>query len=302
MVERKKQMSRDKVSRLVNWGHWFAFFNGFLAMLIGTRYIGSVGYPESFIGWFYLTINSIGHFSFLAFIAYLIFLFPITLLLPYSKILRGFVAFVASICLYALLYDTIIYDDYGIHLSPFAFDLAWQDLNALLHSTSYILTPLAIILLELTVANFIWKRIEKIQKKRWGNRVVMFVVACFISSHLIHIWADAENITEITRFDDAYPVSYPATARSFMESHGLETNANKPIVHATKPRNLSYPIQPMQCSADKPTNMLVISIDSLRTDLVDELTMPFLSQYKLQNQYFSNHFSGGINTVQACFR
>ncbi|WP_350643486.1 DUF3413 domain-containing protein, partial [Psychrobacter sp. HY3-MNA-CIBAN-0198] len=46
-------MTRDKVSRLVNWGHWFAFFNGILAMLIGARYIGSVGYPESVIGWSY---------------------------------------------------------------------------------------------------------------------------------------------------------------------------------------------------------------------------------------------------------
>lgn len=87
MIERKKEMGRDRVSRLVSWGHWFAFFNGFLAMIVGVRYIETVGAPESWIGWGYLAISTLGHFSFLAFIVYLVVLFPITLLLPYSKIL-----------------------------------------------------------------------------------------------------------------------------------------------------------------------------------------------------------------------
>jgi len=302
MIERKKQqMTRDKVSRLVNWGHWFAFFNGILAMLIGARYIGSVGYPETIIGWSYLTISTIGHFTFLAFIGYLIFIFPITLLLPYSKILRGFAAFIASIGLYALLYDTIIYDDYGLHLSPFAFDLAWQDLNALLHSTSYIATPIGIVMLELLAANFLWKRIDKIQKKQWGNKVVLFVGICFVSSHLFHIFADATNMTEVTRFDDTYPVSYPATARSFMENHGIDSTMQITESRNTKSRKLSYPISPMQCTADRSPNMLIISIDSLRADLVDKATMPFLSEYRIKNQRFMNHFSGGTQFDTSMF-
>lgn len=302
MIERKKQqMTRDKVSRLVNWGHWFAFFNGILAMLIGARYIGSVGYPETVIGWAYLSISTIGHFTFLAFIGYLIFIFPITLLLPYSKILRGFAALIASLGLYTLLYDTIIYDDYGIHLSPFAFDLAWQDLNALLHSTSYIVTPIVIVLVELTVANFLWKRIDKIQKKQWGNRVVIFVGVCFVSSHLFHIWADATNMTEVTRFDDAYPVSYPATARSFMENHGIDSSMQSTEARSTTSRKLSYPINPLQCNSDSQPNILFITIDSLRTDMVDSVTMPYLTQYRNQNQRFSNHFSGGTDFDTSMF-
>lgn len=289
MVERKKQMSRDRVSRLINWGHWFAFFNGLLAMIIGTRYLSSVGYPETWYGWIYLTVSTIGQFSFLAFIAYLICLFPLTLILPYSKILRGLAAIIATLSLCILLYDTIVYADYGIHLSPFAFDLAWADLNALLHGTSYIVTPLAIITIELTLANFLWKRIDKLQKLNLGNKVIGFVGICFISSHLIHIWADAADITEITRFDEAYPLSYPATARSFMESHGIDgSSQNNDGV-----RVLSYPTQPLLCQADTQTNVLMIAIDSLRADMVDPKTMPFLYQYMEKNQSFTEHYSGG---------
>ncbi|WP_028764024.1 DUF3413 domain-containing protein [Shewanella colwelliana] len=292
MIERKKEMGRDRVSRLVSWGHWFAFFNGFLAMIVGVRYIETVGAPESWLGWFYLVISTIGHFSFLAFIVYLVLLFPITLILPYSKILRGLAAVAATLSLCVLLYDTLIYDDYGLHLSPFVFDIAWADLNALLQGTSYIVTPIGILILELTAANYLWKRIEKIRKVNCGNKVVAVVGICFISSHLIHIWADAADITEITRLDDAYPLSYPATARSFMESHGIEKSTVAHAPESLQPA-LNYPIAPLQCKPDDQINILIVAIDGFRADLLDPVTMPFLSQFAQQNHQFKHHLSGG---------
>ena len=47
----------DRVSRLVGWGHWFAFFNIIAAMLIGTRYITQSAWPETLLGQFYLASN-----------------------------------------------------------------------------------------------------------------------------------------------------------------------------------------------------------------------------------------------------
>ncbi|WP_412513398.1 DUF3413 domain-containing protein [Shewanella indica] len=295
MVERTKQLGKDRVSRLINWGHWFAFFNGFLAMIVGSRYLESVGYPETWIGWGYLGVSTIGHLSFLAFIVYLVLLFPVTLLLPYSRILRGYAAVVATLGLCIMLYDTIVYDDYGMHLSPFAVDLAWADLNSLLHGTSYIVTPLGILALELTAANFIWKRIEKIQKRNYGNKVVAFIGVCFVSSHLIHIWADAADVTEITRFDDAYPLSYPATARTFMENHGIDGSSSLQVDTET---SFKYPRTPLTCSAEEHPNVLLVAIDSLRADMADEQTMPFFSRYGKQNHAFMNHLSGG-NTYRS---
>ncbi|GIU08072.1 MULTISPECIES: DUF3413 domain-containing protein [unclassified Shewanella] len=292
MVERQKQIGRDRVSRLVSWGHWFAFINGLLAIIVGYRYLDTIGLPESFIGWSYLVISTIGHFSFLAFMVYLVFIFPVTLLLPYSRILRGYAATVATLSLCLLLYDTVIYDDYGLHLSPFVFDLAWADLNALLRGTSYIITPIAILVIELTLANFLWKRIEKIRKRNVGNKVVAVVGICFISSHLIHIWGDAADVTEITHFDDAYPLSYPATAKSLMESYGIEGIQDHR--NQTQPKSsLQYPLSAMQCTADTLPNILVIAVDSLRADLVDKSTMPFLAAYAKQNMNFTKHLSGG---------
>ncbi|QSX28719.1 DUF3413 domain-containing protein [Shewanella cyperi] len=299
MAERKQQLVRDKVSRLVNWGHWFAAFNGLLAIIVGSRYLDTVGYPETLIGWGYLSLSSIGQFSFLAFMVYLLLVFPVTLLLPYSKILRGLAATVATLALCLMLYDTIVYDDYGMHLSPFAFDLAWADLNALLHGTSYIITPLAIIGLELTAANFLWKRIDKLQKRKIGPKVAGFIAVCFISSHLVHIWADAADVKDITRFDDVYPLFYPATAKRFMENHGLDALAED-LPHEQQ-QQLQYPVNPLQCQKEQGAKVLLLAIDSLRADMVTEETMPFLSIYARDNQQFSQHYSGGNQAYSGLF-
>ncbi|OXE28641.1 hypothetical protein CA163_32835, partial [Vibrio parahaemolyticus] len=42
----------ERVSRLVGWGHWFAFFNIVASMLIGTRYIVQSPWPETLLGQF----------------------------------------------------------------------------------------------------------------------------------------------------------------------------------------------------------------------------------------------------------
>ncbi|MBT1445703.1 DUF3413 domain-containing protein [Shewanella sp. JM162201] len=312
MVERKQQLVRDKVSRLVNWGHWFALFNGFLALIVGSRYLDTVGLPESALGWGYLLLASIGQFAFLAFLVYLLTLFPLTLLLPYAKILRGLGAAVATLGLCVLLYDTIIYDDYGVHLSPFAFDVAWADLHALLRGTSYIVTPVAILALELTAANFLWKRMAKLERLGIGSKVATLVGSFFIASHLIHIWGDASAVKDITRYDDAYPLFYPATARSFMESHGLDSGRDVP---AEMPEQvINYPLAPLSCSRDTNTaavnsqpntqrqpNVLIVAIDGLRADMVNAQTMPFLASFSQNSQRFEKHLSGGNQFYSGMF-
>ena len=300
IFEATKRLGRDKVSNLINWGHWFAFVNGLLAIIIGSRYILALGFPDSITSWGYLVLYTVGQFSFLAFIVYLIFLFPTTILLPYSRILRGFAAIVATIGQTILLYDTKIFEVYGIHLSPFAIDLAWTDLNSLFHGYSYLITPIVILAIELTLANYLWKRINKIQTRNYGPKVLAIVGTCFVGSHLIHIWADAANTISITRYDDAYPLSYPATAKTFMEKHGFERKQNT-FSQVGRETSLDYPLAPLQCKAEQHPNILFVSVTSLRKDMLNEATMPFLSQYAKSNINFKHHFSGGSNYDSSVF-
>lgn len=38
---------RDDVSRKISWGHWFAFFNIIVAILIGARYAFIIDWPDT---------------------------------------------------------------------------------------------------------------------------------------------------------------------------------------------------------------------------------------------------------------
>ncbi|MCK5819593.1 MAG: DUF3413 domain-containing protein, partial [Psychromonas sp.] len=56
----------DRVSRLVNWAHWFTFFNVVVISLISVRYIIYAGIAETPLGIVYQLISLVSHFSFLA--------------------------------------------------------------------------------------------------------------------------------------------------------------------------------------------------------------------------------------------
>ncbi|QSA19400.1 DUF3413 domain-containing protein, partial [Vibrio furnissii] len=108
----------ERVSRLVGWGHWFAFFNIIAAMLIGTRYIAQSPWPDTFLGQFYLTLSWVGHFGFLVFALYLLILFPLTFLIPSRTLFRFVAVCFATFGLTVLLIDTQTYQTINLHLTP----------------------------------------------------------------------------------------------------------------------------------------------------------------------------------------
>ena len=55
---------RDDVSRKISWGHWFAFFNIIVAILIGARYAFIIDWPDTLAGKLYFFVSLLGHFSF----------------------------------------------------------------------------------------------------------------------------------------------------------------------------------------------------------------------------------------------
>ncbi|GLS84344.1 DUF3413 domain-containing protein [Paraferrimonas haliotis] len=300
MLKQAENQKRETTSALINWGHWFAFFNGVLAVLIGFRYLSAIGSPEGLVGWSYFLASSFGHFVFLAFMIYLLFLFPATLLLPYSSFLRGFAAILASFAQTILLFDVQVFKSYGIHLSPFSFELAYSNLSSVIHGSSALLTLSVLVTIQLVVANWIWRRIRKIQKKNWGPKVVIAVAISFFGSHLVHIWADLTQETRITRQDVLLPLSYPATARSFMAEHGIEQEL--PTVATPTETQLNYPLAEMSCqNLSKPNNVLMVVVDGWRADMVDAETMPFFSQYAQLNRRYNQHYSGGSNARTGLF-
>lgn len=253
-----KYQRRDKIARLISWGHWFTFANIILCLFIGLLYIEAAPKPATAIGNLYMLVSWIGHFAFLPFVFFIILIFPFCLVVPYSKILRGFAALITSFGLIALIADALFFRQYGYHLNTYSLAQMTRDAEAVFTGASFVIIS-AILLgflltvgIQLLLANLAWKRLEDLQHRRIGAPVTAIFVLCFFVSHSVHVWADAVLYDPITQQDDMFPLSYPTTAKTLMAKHGVidveSYQARQQMLMATDQIKLKYPQHPLLCS------------------------------------------------------
>ncbi|QUJ68285.1 DUF3413 domain-containing protein [Photobacterium sp. GJ3] len=299
---------KETVSQLISWGHWFSFFNIIAAMLLGTRYIIHSDWPETLMGQLYLGLSWVGHFGFLVFGFYILILFPASFLIPSQRLMRLFAVLVGTIGQTVLLLDTHAYESLELHISPLVWDLLLSgertDLNAKWQYL-FIVVP-AIFLLQLFLSEWLWRKLRKLTRKHVGVPIAAVFGLCFLASHLIYIWADANLYRPVTAQRSNFPLSYPMTAKTFMERHGLldrqEYTRLREEQGVENSENIRYPLKPLSFS-DKGTgqNLLVIMVDGLRSDMVNAETMPYLNAFAHQNLNFANHYSTGNDSTLGTF-
>ncbi|SHO55994.1 DUF3413 domain-containing protein [Vibrio quintilis] len=288
----------ERVSRLVGWGHWFAFFNIVAAMLIGTRYITQSPWPETLLGQFYLAVSWVGHFGFLVFSLYLLVLFPLTFLMPVRKLFRFFAVCFATIGLTVLLIDTQTYHKLNLHLTPVVWEVLFSDDSKAITKDLqhlFVLLPL-IFALEIGLSEWVWRKQRRLSHKHIGRPLGTVFFICFISSHLIYVWSDASLYTPVTSQKSNFPLSYPMTAKSFMERHGLfnreeyrkrlqEKQSHDTIL-------VNYPLEPIRFDRrPNPLNILIVNVNNLRADMLDSEHMPRTTLFAQNNLNFVNHYS-----------
>ncbi|NOI30786.1 DUF3413 domain-containing protein [Vibrio coralliilyticus] len=292
----------ERVSRLVGWGHWFAFFNIIAAMLIGTRYITQSPWPETLLGQFYLAVSWVGHFGFLVFALYLLVLFPLTFLIPSRKLFRLVAVCFATVGLTVLLIDTQAYQKINLHLTPVVWEVLFSEEGSSISidlQHLFVVLPL-IFLLQLALSEWVWRKQRRLSHKHVGRPIAALFFVSFITSHLIYVWADAYFYNPITAQKANFPLSYPMTAKSFMERHGLldreeylqrlkESEANTDLVR--------YPLEKLEFNRRaNPLNVLVVSVNNLRGDVLTSQLMPNAAEFASNNLNFTNHYSSSNDT------
>lgn len=299
---------KEKVSQLISWGHWFSFFNIIAAMLLGTRYITHSDWPATLIGQLYLLLSWVGHFGFLVFGIYILIIFPASFLIPSQRLMRLFGVLVATVGLTALLLDTYAYQSVDLHLSPLVWDLLLSgDKTELNARWQYLFVVVPVIfLLELMCSEWVWRKLRKLTRKHVGGPIAFVFGVCFLGSHLIYIWADANLYRPVTMQRSNFPFSYPMTAKTFMEKHGLldrQEYAKRRAEQGVQNSELvRYPIQKLSFN-DQGTgqNLMIIMVDSLRNDMITQTVMPNLSTFADQNLDFTDNYSSSNNDSTGVF-
>ncbi|HDZ8279005.1 TPA: cardiolipin transport protein PbgA [Escherichia coli] len=303
-----RQRYREKVSRMVSWGHWFALFNILLSLVIGSRYLFIADWPTTLAGRIYSYVSIIGHFSFLVFATYLLILFPLTFIVGSQRLMRFLSVILATAGMTLLLIDSEVFTRFHLHLNPIVWQLVINpDENEMARDWQlmFISVPV-ILLLELVFATWSWQKLRSLtRRRRFARPLAAFLFIAFIASHVVYIWADANFYRPITMQRANLPLSYPMTARRFLEKHGLldAQEYQRRLIEQGNPDAVSvqYPLSELRYR-DMGTgqNVLLITVDGLNYSRFEK-QMPALAGFAEQNISFTRHMSSGNTTDNGIF-
>ncbi|EON4256352.1 cardiolipin transport protein PbgA [Escherichia coli] len=303
-----RQRYREKVSQMVSWGHWFALFNILLSLVIGSRYLFIADWPTTLAGRIYSYVSIIGHFSFLVFATYLLILFPLTFIVSSQRLMRFLSVILATAGMTLLLIDSEVFTRFHLHLNPIVWQLVINpDENEMARDWQlmFISVPV-ILLLELVFATWSWQKLRSLtRRRRFARPLAAFLFIAFIASHVVYIWADANFYRPITMQRANLPLSYPMTARRFLEKHGLldAQEYQRRLIEQGNPDAVSvqYPLSELRYR-DMGTgqNVLLITVDGLNYSRFEK-QMPALAGFAEQNISFTRHMSSGNTTDNGIF-
>ncbi|MCT6118851.1 LPS biosynthesis-modulating metalloenzyme YejM [Escherichia coli] len=303
-----RQRYREKVSQMVSWGHWFALFNILLSLVIGSRYLFIADWPTTLAGRIYSYVSIIGHFSFLVFATYLLILFPLTFIVGSQRLMRFLSVILATAGMTLLLIDSEVFTRFHLHLNPIVWQLVINpDENEMARDWQlmFISVPV-ILLLELVFATWSWQKLRSLtRRRRFARPLAAFLFIAFIASHVVYIWADANFYRPITKQRANLPLSYPMTARRFLEKHGLldAQEYQRRLIEQGNPDAVSvqYPLSELRYR-DMGTgqNVLLITVDGLNYSRFEK-QMPALAGFAEQNISFTRHMSSGNTTDNGIF-
>ena len=303
-----RQRYREKVSQMVSWGHWFALFNILLSLVIGSRYLFIADWPTTLAGRIYSYVSIIGHFSFLVFATYLLILFPLTFIVGSQRLMRFLSVILATAGMTLLLIDSEVFTRFHLHLNPIVWQLVINpDENEMARDWQlmFISVPV-ILLLELVFATWSWQKLRSLtRRRRFARPLAAFLFIAFIASHVVYIWADANFYRPITMQRANLPLSYPMTARRFLEKHGLldAQEYQRRLIEQGNPDAVSvqYPLSELRYR-DMGTgqNVLLITVDGLNYSRFEK-QMPALAGVAEQNISFTRHMSSGNTTDNGIF-
>lgn len=293
------QRYREKVSQMISWGHWFALFNILLSLGLGSRYLFVSDWPSSLEGRLYALVSWLGHFSFIGFSTYLLIIFPLTFIVMSQRLLRFLSAILATAGLTLLLVDTEVFTRFHLHINPVVWELVvnpGQGELARDWQLMFIAVPI-IFLVEMLFGTWAWQKLRSLNRRNFAKPLVALFIASFFASHLMYIWADANFYRPITMQRSNLPLSYPMTARKFLEKHGLLDAAayQQRLIEQGNPEALAveYPLNDINFR-DKGSgyNLLMIVVDGLHASTTAK-EMPELTAFAKDNVSFVQHYSSG---------
>lgn len=325
-MNNRQYPSRCLLSR---WVGWFFLANVGVLSLIGLSYLTILpnfsAWPLVSTGgiimaWIFTVLAFVGQFSLFSFGACAIAALSI---LCYP---RRWIAFSISIALATfvvafIIADSIVYYHFRFHVGTVIWNLliSGELLQFLeLSRVEWILIItllLGILLAEIGLAEFLWRRVQKAQPKSRGRFIAMSLAVTLFLSYVMCINAschtNALNPIELTDNHLLVLVAkivpyYNRVLGALFPQYGVKKLASLDSGYFMQNKQvnepLRYPLHPLQCHAlQKPLNVVVIAIDTWRADMMNSMVTPHIVQFAKHAWQFTQHDSGGNCTRPGIF-
>ena len=273
--------------------------------MIAARYFGIAnldGGPDSLL---FRAVMLLAHFTVLsAVLLGVVFVLallraPVWLVVPLGSSL-------AVATLLALLIDTQVYQLYRFHINAGVMNLllggAAQETFGF--SASMYLQGAAIacaIVLAQSVTAWLWWRyvLHNPGSLHVARALTLALLGAVVSFHAVHIWADATAHESLLEQTDVLPLRYAATAKRSLRALGFDVRSQpgSKLSRGQDRGGLVYPLYPLTCQPSRtPPNIIVIVIDSWRSDALNADVTPNLDRFARSAVRFTDHHSGGNGT------
>lgn len=305
---------------LLRWLGWFFVGNVFLFLVCGLSYFFSAlrffssanSISEHIITYAFFFLAYVSQLTLLAFLPALLPLLLI-LIIPNKKIILTSSIIVATLATLILLIDTTIFSQYHFHLNSLLFTMATsKEANQIfdfswLEWEIFTLLILGILIFEITLGRYIWKKISatpkfKINTKRY---VISLIISLFLSYYTLLISTISPTIN-LVKQANTIPLYFDFFSKLLPWQKNLVllaniTNSDTPqLILPNQP--LNYPLHPLVCKPpQKPMNIVFIVVDTWRFDMLTPNVMPNLYKFAANSWQFKNHSSGGNGTQPGIF-
>lgn len=283
----------------------FLIFNSLLATLVAIRYFSyfpDVPFDTAQVAF---TVTSVfSHMSLLALVFGLVCM--VLCFLPF-KAKRVVLALFATIAISFLIVDTMVFGFYRFHLNYPVLSLVASGQIVEFPMTAWLVLAAGMA----SIFALQWWVLGRVEYKQFAltrklRKVFMgLFLATTLASHSIHIWAAATAYQPVLFVNQYLPLFYPTIANSFLMKHGYldrEELAKKQAKKPTIQGGLNYPRSPIVGTAPvQPKNIMVILIDSWRSDTVTQEYMPTVYQASQEGLSFDRHYASGNATRMGTF-
>lgn len=291
--KRHKGVWRGQINEIA----WLAVLFSVVGAVIASRYLTGLASTQWW-QYLYVIVAAVGVF----FIGHV--LLQVLLVLPVVRLntkLGRTVAFgLTWILLIALVTDTFVYQQYRFHINWAMIDLAVVGGNEVFTFSvaMMIRIVLLIIVLGIMAAVLVWGATKNRGKALWPCVVILTSYLCV---NLVNAYSVAQNIKSITVLSDRVPLYYPIRANTFLSRFGLvvlqEEQINQPNVFTA----FRYPLNNVVYGKGENLNVVIVAIDSLRSDVVTPEIMPNLTKIAKGGISFQDHYSSGNATRSGIF-